>query len=298
MPFSLTYCDLGRGLSAYTSSLINAGLSRLPLDPSMAKRDRRAARPFQGSVVKHRELLKVAQDLFHVVINSPVMQKTSTPTLLHPDLHMSNIFVDPTDPTKITGIIDWQGTSINPVSMTLLPMLNFAIPRQYISQYDERETEGKATPKQYWYATLDVCLQANKRLALRRDIDDDLLRPFHFCYRTWKDGLPAAAREMNVLLDRWNELKLPGDPPCDADTRDRLRGFESDFVAYTDAEKLRLGLETAIGADNGWVSTDYWEESYQRQKDAYRTMMEVAREPDSDMSPEHMQAIWPYDIPC
>jgi hypothetical protein len=33
----------------------------------------------------------------------------------HNDLHEENIFVDPADPTKITGIIDWQSTQAAPL---------------------------------------------------------------------------------------------------------------------------------------------------------------------------------------
>ena len=32
----------------------------------------------------------------------------NSPVLWHHDLHPQNIFVDDTDPTKVTGIIDWQ----------------------------------------------------------------------------------------------------------------------------------------------------------------------------------------------
>lgn len=37
------------------------------------------------------------------------------PTLWHNDLHDDNIFVDPYNPEKITGIIDWQSSHISPL---------------------------------------------------------------------------------------------------------------------------------------------------------------------------------------
>ncbi|EGE02445.1 phosphotransferase enzyme family protein [Trichophyton equinum CBS 127.97] len=37
------------------------------------------------------------------------------PTLMHQDLHFDNIFVNKTDPSEISGIIDWQGTYISPI---------------------------------------------------------------------------------------------------------------------------------------------------------------------------------------
>lgn len=41
----------------------------------------------------------------------------TTPSLWHDDLHDENIFVDPNDPSKVVGIIDWQ-------SVNLLPLLD------------------------------------------------------------------------------------------------------------------------------------------------------------------------------
>ncbi|GAB7354927.1 hypothetical protein MBLNU459_g5551t2 [Dothideomycetes sp. NU459] len=288
-----------KNLRAYISGLINAGRSRLPTGLREEHKNRCASRPFQGSTAEHRELLQTAQDLLQTLAaNGPSIRENATPTLLHPDLHMSNIFVDPSDPTKITGIIDWQSTSIEPAFSSFLPVLHFAIPPQYIPDYEEREAEGKVTARQYWDTALDVCTQGNDRLAPRREIDDDILRPYHYCHRTWKDGLPAAARELNVLLDRWQALGLPGDPPCDAIARDRLRSFEKDFESYTDAAKLKAGLEKTLEAEDGWVPRERWEQTQDLHKFAFEQMMAVTQEPDSDMAPDHMKAIWPYDIPC
>ncbi|OAL73986.1 hypothetical protein A7D00_2015 [Trichophyton violaceum] len=39
------------------------------------------------------------------------------PILMHQDLHFDNIFVDETDPSKVSGIIDWQATYSSPIFM-------------------------------------------------------------------------------------------------------------------------------------------------------------------------------------
>ena len=39
----------------------------------------------------------------------------TTPCLWHNDLHDDNIFVDPQNPEKITGIIDWQSCHVPPL---------------------------------------------------------------------------------------------------------------------------------------------------------------------------------------
>ena len=43
----------------------------------------------------------------------PKQEDLASPTLRHPDLHQSNIFLHP-QPTDILGIIDWQGASVRP----------------------------------------------------------------------------------------------------------------------------------------------------------------------------------------
>jgi hypothetical protein len=45
----------------------------------------------------------------------PADQKISSAHLWHDDLHVANIFVDPTEPTKVVGLIDWQSTEISPL---------------------------------------------------------------------------------------------------------------------------------------------------------------------------------------
>jgi hypothetical protein len=39
----------------------------------------------------------------------------ASPYLWHDDLHDDNVFVDPSDPGKITGIIDWQSCHVSPL---------------------------------------------------------------------------------------------------------------------------------------------------------------------------------------
>jgi hypothetical protein len=45
----------------------------------------------------------------------PADQTISSAHLWHDDLHVANIFVDPAEPTKVVGLIDWQSTEISPL---------------------------------------------------------------------------------------------------------------------------------------------------------------------------------------
>ncbi|EFR05490.1 hypothetical protein MGYG_08505 [Nannizzia gypsea CBS 118893] len=42
-------------------------------------------------------------------------ESITTPCLWHDDLHDENIFVDPNNPSKVTGIIDWQSVNLLPL---------------------------------------------------------------------------------------------------------------------------------------------------------------------------------------
>lgn len=58
----------------------------------------------------------------------PIDENVSRAHIWHTDLHAENIFVDPDNPTCITGIIDWQSTEVAPL-FTIAdqpPLLNHA----------------------------------------------------------------------------------------------------------------------------------------------------------------------------
>ncbi|KAJ8104742.1 hypothetical protein OPT61_g10596 [Boeremia exigua] len=45
----------------------------------------------------------------------PTDTRISSAHLWHTDLHPENIFVNPSDPTKVVGLIDWQSTEVSPL---------------------------------------------------------------------------------------------------------------------------------------------------------------------------------------
>ena len=68
----------------------------------------------------------------------PTDQSITSSCLWHSDLHIENIFVDPINPTKVVGIIDWQSTE-------LAPLFNHA--RQpYFLDYDGPPVRGLERP--------------------------------------------------------------------------------------------------------------------------------------------------------
>ena len=69
----------------------------------------------------------------------PVDDSIQSSCLWHDDLHVENILVDPEQPTRITGIIDWQSTELAPL---------FVHARQpYILDHDGPPVVGLERPK-------------------------------------------------------------------------------------------------------------------------------------------------------
>jgi aminoglycoside phosphotransferase (APT) family kinase protein len=60
-------------------------------------------------------LLQKAADLIDKLESYLSLQQNSRPTLWHTDLHMGNIFVSETEPSKIVCLIDWQSISLSPL---------------------------------------------------------------------------------------------------------------------------------------------------------------------------------------
>lgn len=62
-----------------------------------------------------KKLIALAR--YQQIVDTLIPKDTTitTPYLWHNDLHDDNIFVDPNNPEKITGIIDWQSCHISPL---------------------------------------------------------------------------------------------------------------------------------------------------------------------------------------
>jgi hypothetical protein len=62
------------------------------------------------------ELVRTLVDIVpHMYSLFPLPEGACRPALFHPDFHSSNILVSHTDPTVVTGVVDWEFTSILPL---------------------------------------------------------------------------------------------------------------------------------------------------------------------------------------
>ncbi|KAF1837384.1 hypothetical protein BDW02DRAFT_586650 [Decorospora gaudefroyi] len=67
---------------------------------------------YQPTRAKKLKALQCYLDMVRYLL--PTDQTISSAHLWH-DLHVANIFIDPSEPTKVVGLIDWQPTEISPL---------------------------------------------------------------------------------------------------------------------------------------------------------------------------------------
>jgi Phosphotransferase enzyme family len=91
----------------------------------------------------------------------PTDEATCAYHLWHEDLHLENIFVDPTQPTKILGVIDWQSVQIAPLFEHRIdpPVLKYDGPDvdglkrpELPDNYDELSADSRAREINLYYS--------------------------------------------------------------------------------------------------------------------------------------------------
>lgn len=232
----------------------------------------------------------------------------ATPTLFHPDLHKRNIYVSEDDPTIVTDIIDWQASSIEPLFMYASDTPDFASPPDDTSIDEQQSVDN--TRKDPSISRLDLCARAYEvamlglmpKLATARRLDDDLLRLFHYCHRSWRDGIVTCRQELIELARRWEELDLPGSCPYTPPSPEDMDVHQKDYKLFEVAQDLKHHISDVLDVSTeGWVPSDAWEATRVAHEDAYAKVSEAVKAAegteDGDLSVKDLNSIWPFDLP-
>ncbi len=284
----------GSDLAAYCDGLIDTGLSRLPpVDKPLPESPH-----FHGSVATHTRLLSSGRDVIHKLSEDPRIGKLAAPTLYHADLHKRNIYVSDDDPTIITDLIDWQSSSIEPAFEYADETPDFAAPSPNLSLEDQHADISADLCRE----AFEACLQGLvPRLSAARALDENLLRPFRYCHRTWRDGAVAFRQELIEISSRWKELGLPNHCPYPLPTSDELVVYRKEFEDFVAARKLKQRLVCLLDTTpDGWVPTRSWEATKSAHKEAFDELVQAVRDAnitdDQSMSEEQLRKMWPFDI--
>ncbi|CZT47997.1 uncharacterized protein RSE6_08637 [Rhynchosporium secalis] len=206
------------------------------------------------------------------------IQDAAVPTLLHPDLHKRNIFVSDDDPTVIT---------------------DFASPVAHPSIANQHEPNSELCAKAF-----DVCTQfLVPKLSGPRLMNDSLLRPFRYCYRTWKDGLVAFRHELIETSLLWKELGLEGSCPFPTPTPEELASHQKEFRKFEAAHDLKNSLASLLDtASDGWVPLENWEATELAHRELFNGMLQATLDNESPQDDEpvkeerDLREIWPLDL--
>ncbi len=148
----------------------------------------------------------------------------------------------------------------------------------------------------------DICLQGLvPRLSAARALDENLLRPFRYCHRTWRDGAVAFRQELIEISGRWKELGLPDSCPYPLPTSDELAVYQREFEDFVAARKLNQRLICHLDTTpDGWVPTELWEAAQSAHNEAFDVIVQAVTDgkvtDDDYMSEEELKKVWPFDI--
>lgn len=217
----------------------------------------------------------------------PRIQAAAT---LHPDLHKRNIFVSETDSSKITGIIDWQWTSIEPAFWYADDVPDFAV---------TDDSDNNLCAKAFGACTRFL----TPKLSGPRLMDDNLFRPFLYSYRTWKDGAVALRHEPIETTRKWNELGFVGQSPYPLPLSNGLVKHEREYKLFVAAQELKHDLWSVLNtATDGWVPIENWEATELAHREIFDSML-TAVLTDKDPRNEEpvkdeavLRSIWPFDL--
>lgn len=287
----------GPDLAAYCSGLIDTGFSRLPPIDAIANK-----RPsYHGSVAEHISLLGSGLEAIFKLIEEHHVQAAAAPTLLHPDLSSRNIYVSNDDPTTITGIIDWQSSSIEPAFIYADDVPDFAVRVDYnssenhISPEENLAREDATAKAERCNRLFDLTVKFRiPKLSAARTLDGDLRRIFDYCSRTWIDGAAALRQILIEISSRWKELRLADSCLYPIPSPDALLVHQKDFQGFQTAQEFRQEVMRRLDIpSDGWVPADSWNEKREPHKHLFNEVLRT----DQTMTEQELREVWLFDSP-
>ncbi|KAK2871604.1 hypothetical protein FQN49_003020 [Arthroderma sp. PD_2] len=263
-----------------------------------------------GSPSSHKSVLERAMKVLPLVSNHPTLVANSTPTLLHTDLHMGNIFVTEDGPIEVTSIIDWHSISIGPKFMQARwpvflqpqegypPGLVHPKPPSGLEQMDT-ETRARAifTHEQNYlakaYEACTAChdIHSNTALGVPRALKEIYIR----CGETSVDGIFPLKSCLVDLYQHWLEVGFT--KPCPISfTEDELSHYNEELSRYEDWYTMKEMVKRALDTDSeGWISPAFdFEEKLSQNRELYE--LYIKKLSTENKNTEEAKALWPFPI--
>ncbi|KAF2755863.1 kinase-like protein [Pseudovirgaria hyperparasitica] len=209
-----------------------------------------------------RDYLKVATQIL------PKDENLSKPVLWHSDLHADNIFVDPSQPTKILNVIDWQAVNVSPLFLQARhpSLIEFEgpipeglkpieLPDDFDKLNEDEQHQAKilraaqSLYKLYDISMLRQCPDIARALRFRDTLPGQITG---IASSIFSDGEPVLQGMLIQLQDEWttcanSETACPlSYTPDDRAHQQRLQ------ESWNEGVELMYESLTQIGAYQGW----------------------------------------------
>lgn len=261
------------------------------------------------SIDEYKNLLEKANMALPILSHDSRVADVSDSVLWHPDLHLGNIFVSPTEPSIIEGIIDWQSSQTSPLFIQAqfpefmtppkdytfgpdLPSLPAGFNELSPEQQEQATKEKELASRSKYYEM--ASLAHNQRVYNAMKLDRRLWEPFTYC-QLFSQGSLVPLRECLIRLSQdWSALGLPGNCPFRITETERGRHDEQ-RLQYEDICYLWDLVKGQLLTDNaGWVPNDRWEATQKANKELYNMYIETMSE---ELTPEAATKRWPFPPP-
>ncbi|KAL9027983.1 MAG: hypothetical protein Q9196_003584 [Gyalolechia fulgens] len=285
------------------------GLARRSLARPSLPTPRNAIPSLHGTQPVHQTVLNSATDILPVLAACTPLQKYSTPTLWHTDLHMGNIYVSSEDHTQITCLIDWQHTSISPLFMQVRWPIFLEPPEGYEvgatrlpkphpdfehldavdQEINRAETNQAACAKFY---ELTTCATNFDTYVAKWHLNGSFREFFTRIGDTWDDGIvPLRACLLTITRD-WTQLGFPDPCPIQFSTTE-IESQEHQSAEYNEFQDVRALAKKCLQTDDeGWIAPQL--DIFDRQA-ANKALLNLAIDRwKVQRSEDEVRSMWPF----
>ncbi|KAM5490304.1 hypothetical protein MaudMau93_002502 [Microsporum audouinii] len=263
-----------------------------------------------GSSSAHKKVLGSAMALVPLISSHPILVANSSPTLLHTDLHMGNIFVTEDGPIEITSIIDWHSITIAPKfiqarwPIVVEPLDGYTrgiTPPEPLPDLEQLDSEEKKiaifTHEQNYLAKAYEVCTARHSLHLHNALEvPQILKEIYIRGgETITDGIFPLRSCLVDLFHYWQDLGFLEPFPIKF-TEDEFSHYNKELPLYEEWYTLKEIVKKALNTDSeGWIYPELdWEEKKRLNEELYQLYLNNALAADRTM--EETRAMWPFPI--
>jgi hypothetical protein len=265
--------------------------------------------PLCESVDEQLAVLNMAKEVMSRLDTVTLINRVSQPVLWHKDLHMGNIYSNPTEPSKICSIIDWQSTVVSPL------YLQAWFP-EFLSLHDDYVvglTEKPELPPGY------EDMNANDKMMAKTKFKDNRLSKWYELQTACQHVLahdalfmPHFTRELFIrsgevseegaiplraclieFANAWSELGFEDACPFTFN-EDDIQKHDQQSQNYHKFHEIQEIARKVLGTDSeGWIHPEHdFAERQRMNTELLQMVMRTSR--DYNMTQEEIQNTWPF----